>query len=236
MCFFKDEKKAVAAATEAFRRIEASAYRFDEELNAEYWFFDVIYTLCANAADKDKGHATTGIPYIPKELMQAPEVYIKIYSELEAAEIASLAGKKRTEINKILKNKDICDVIKDIAPQHCPDFWEDVTENKATGFETYSEKERSKTEKEQRAQKRSVDLKRIVAIVLVVAFACSAITVGILLITKKFGSDIDKNEAHEDITLQFNNSIAVAEMDGAIYYCADNAMYKYDKKEHKNFR
>ena len=36
LCFFKDEKKAVAAATEAFRRIEASAYRFDEELNAEY--------------------------------------------------------------------------------------------------------------------------------------------------------------------------------------------------------
>ncbi len=236
LCFFKDEKKAVAAATEAFRRIEASAYRFDEELNAEYWFFDVIYTLCANAADKDKGQATTGIPYIPKELMQAPEVYIKIYSELEAAEIASLAGKKRTEINKILKNKDICDVIKDIAPQHCPDFWENVTENKATGFETYSEKERSKTEKEQRAQKRSVDLKRIVAIVLVVAFACSAITVGILLITKKFGSDIDKNEAHEDITLQFNNSIAVAEMDGAIYYCADNAMYKYDTITKKSIK
>ena len=236
LCFFKNEKKAIEAATEAFRRIESSAYRFEEELKAEYWFFDVIYTLCANAAEIEKGQDAASIPNIPKELAQAPEVYIKIYSELGVAEIASLTGKKRAEINKILKNKDVYDNIKGIAPQYCPDYWEEITDQDVTGFEEYSEVERIKTVKEKRTQKRSVNFKRIVAIVLVVAFVCSAITVGILLITKKFGSDIDKNEANEDITLQFNNSIAVAEMDGAIYYCAENAMYKFDTATKKSVK
>ena len=39
LSILKNEKKARNAAAEAFRRLGALAYKFDETLNAEYWFF-----------------------------------------------------------------------------------------------------------------------------------------------------------------------------------------------------
>lgn len=217
--FFKNDKKARLAAAEAFKRIQESAYRFENTLNAQYWFFDVIYTLCANAAESTESHA---------------ECYIKMCSELTASEIASLTDKKNSEVKKILANEEKIKKVKETLSQGVPDYWEYVIGNESTGFEEISEKERKKTEKEKTTQKRIFNFKRTIAIVLVVVVACAAVTIGAMLITKKFGSDVDKNEVHEDIVLQFNNSIAVAELNGEIYYCGDNAIYKYDTASKKS--
>ena len=82
---FKNDKKAKLVAAEAFRRIQELAYRFEDTLNAQYWFFDVLYTLCANATGTTESHA---------------ECYIKMCSELTANEIASLTDKKNSEVKK----------------------------------------------------------------------------------------------------------------------------------------
>jgi len=232
----KNKEKAKKAAVEAFRRIQTSAYCFEDTLNAQYWFFDVLYTLCANGAENEAVQSANNEFDMPKELLLPAEVYIKIYSALTVGDIASLAMKKSSQVKKITKSADVCDNIKEKALENCPDYWEDIISDKCTGFEDFSEKERNKTEKEQKTQKRIFGLKKTVAIVLITAFICSAITVGIILITKKFGSDIDKNEVHEDIMVQFNNSIAVAELNGVIYYGGDGAINKYDPQTKKSIK
>ena len=235
LSILKNENSAQNAAAEAFKRIQTSAYRFEETLNAQYWFFDVLYTLCANATEKGNIQ-NENKRSIPEELWLPAEVYIKIYSELKVGEIASLAMKKSSEVKKILKNTaiDVNDAdFKEKAIQNCPDYWENIISEESTGFEEISEKERNKTAKENKTQKRIFGIKRIIAIVFLIVFIGSAITTGIILITKKFGSDIDKNEVHEDILFQFNNSIAVAELNDAIYYCGNDAMYKYDMVSRK---
>lgn len=230
LSFLRNEKKAQNAAAEAFRRLRDTSYRFDETLNAEYWFFDVLYTLCANAGGTLALKQTKSIPNVPKDLVHEPEAYIKMYSDLEAGDIASLADKKRSEVKRILKNDEKWDVVKNIAPQYCPDYWDVIIGSEPTGFEEYSEKERIKTEEEEIHQKRAGSAKRIIAIVLVVTFICSAIMTAVVLFTKKFGSDRDKNEANEEIVLQFNNSIAVTEMNGELFYCQDGCLWKYSTK------
>ena len=230
LSLLQNNKKAELAAAEAFKRIEASAYRFEETLNAQYWFFDVLYTLCANAAE------TTSIQSgdLWRGKLLPAECYIKLYSELTWSEISSLTGAKNSEAKKALAKEENTAQVKETAGQSCPDYWESVISGKNTDFEEISEKERNKTEKEKTVQKRIFNFKRTIAIVLVVAVVCVALTVGGILINKKFGSDIDKNEVHEDIVLQFNNSIAATELNGNIYYCDGNAMYKYDANTKKS--
>jgi len=215
----QNDKKAKLAAAEAFKRIQESAYRFDESLNAQYWFFDVLYTLCANASGTIDSSA---------------ECYIKICTELTASEIASITGKKNSEEKKILANEENIKRAEENLLQGATEYWEYVAGNESTGFEEISEKERNKTEKEKTIQKRIFNFKRTIAIVLVVVVACAAVTIGAILITKKFGSDVDKNAVHEDIVLQFNNSIAAAELNGDVYYCGEDAIYKYDTASKKS--
>ena len=234
LSIIKNEKKARNAAAEAFRRLGALAYKFDETLNAEYWFFDVLYTLCVNAVGGVFDEKTTSIPNVPHDLVQEPEVYIKLYSALDVSDIASIAERKKSEIKGILKNEDSWEVIKNIAPQYCPDYWDIIVGEKETGYENFSEKERIRTEAQNIKKRYTMGTKRILAIVLIVTFVCSAIMTAVVLLTKKFGSDVDKNEVSEDIVLQFNNSIAVAELNGSIYFCKDDSLWKYDTKEEKN--
>ncbi|MBR3934174.1 MAG: DUF5050 domain-containing protein [Clostridia bacterium] len=234
LLMLQDEKKARNVAAEAFRRLSVLSYKFDENLNAEYWFYDVLYTLCANAAGVDVDKKTAGIPNVPHDLVQEPEVYIKLYSDLDINSIASIVEKRKSNIKSVLKNEDRCKIIKNIAPQYCPDFWDIVMGEKETGYEDFSEKERIRTETQDIQKKRTNSVKRILAIVLIVTFVCSAIMTAVLLLSKKFGSDVDKNEVSEDIVLQFDNSIAVAEMDDSIYFCKDDSLWKYDTKEGKN--
>ena len=228
LSILKNEKKAENAAAEAFRRLSALAYKFDEALNAEYWFFDVLYTLCANAAGADFDKKIAGIPNVPHDLVQEPEVYIKLYSNLAANEISSIAEKKKSVVKGILKNEERWEIIKNIAPQYCPDYWNIISGDKETGYEGFSEKERIRTETQDIKNKRTMSAKRILAIILVVTFVCSAVMTAVVLLTKKFGSDVDKNEVSDDIILQFNNSIAVAEMNGSIYFGKDDSLWKYD--------
>lgn len=234
LSILKNEKKAENAAAEAFRRLSGLAYKFDETLNAEYWFYDVLFTLCANAVGGILEKNTTGIPNVPRDLVQEPEVYIKLYSNLDVREIASVAERKKSEVKSILKNDERWEIIKNIAPQYCPDYWDIISGEKETGYEEFSEKERIRTEAQDIKKKRTMSTKRVLAIVLVVTFVCSAIMTAVVLLTKKFGSDVDKNEVSEDIVLQFNNSIAVAELNGSIYFGKNDSLWKYSTKDGKN--
>lgn len=225
LSIMKDEAAAKAVAAEAFKRIEASSYRFEEELNAQYWFFDVLYTLCINAdktVDKDKA-----MPNIPENLMQSPEFFIKIYTELDVAEISVLTGKKKSLVKQNTEKLEQEQAIKAIADQYCPDYWDTVKSSAPTGFGELSEKEKTKSLAEKRSQGRIMGVKRSIAIILVITLVVSAVAIGVLLVTKKFGSDKDKNEVNEEIVLQFNNTIAVTELNGDIYYSSEKAIYKY---------
>lgn len=59
----QDASAALTVAAEAFRRIRDSAYRFEEELDAEYWMTDVLYTLSCNynhSLSGDKAQTRSG--------------------------------------------------------------------------------------------------------------------------------------------------------------------------------
>ena len=74
-----------------------------------------------------------------------------------------------------MKNEDSWEVIKNIAPQYCPDYWDIIVGEKETGYENFSEKERIRTEAQNIKKRYTMGTKRILAIVLIVTFVCSAI-------------------------------------------------------------
>ena len=102
----KNEAAALSVAAEAFRRIRDSAYRFDEELNAEYCLLDVLFTLSYNKiSSHDTEKENTEVPYLPEILKQEPEVFVKVFTDLGNNEIAMLVGKRKSTVSKLFAEK-----------------------------------------------------------------------------------------------------------------------------------
>lgn len=225
----KNEAAALSVAAEAFRRIRDSAYRFDEELNAEYCLLDVLFTLSYNKiSSHDTEKENTEVPYLPEILKQEPEVFVKVFTDLGNNEIAMLVGKRKSTVSKLFaEKKDLLKSVKKTAESSCPDYWEKIISDAPTGAETVPHNVRSKTEKQAQKQKRNNYYKWILAVVLLVVFLSGAVLGIVKLIKNNYGSDVDKNAIGEDQPLQFNNNIAMTELNGEIYFRgSNNAFYK----------
>ncbi len=230
-----DADLAKAATVEAFRRIICNAYKFDEALNAEYWFFDILYTLCVNYV-VEKGYAYENKENaIPANIEAPTEMYIKLFSSLKLNDIAALTRKSRIEISKVMRVAFDEIEIKDAATKFCPEFFDCVVSNDKTMFEEISEKERALTNEGELKQKKVNYIKRGVIIAVAVAFVCVSIFGIYSLVNKNYGSDIDHDPLGEDILIQFDNKIACTQMNGYIYFCgSDNKLYRRELTSDKN--
>lgn len=223
----KNEKDAYNAAVEAFRRIRSNAYRFDESLDGEYWIFDVIYKIAYNKYLSAAGRGRKSIKSSNIMAVYEPEVYIKCFSDLDAGEIAAITEKKKKDIKENLKKaeQDFAR-IKSSANGYVRDYRNDIISSSTTGMEVYSEETISKSDADIKKQGRRNSYKRIMAIIMASAFLCAAVAVVIALIVNNYGSDVVKTGPGDDVMLQFNNTIAVTEMNGSVYFCGDgNALY-----------
>ena len=225
----QDASAALTVAAEAFRRIRDSAYRFEEELDAEYWMTDVLYTLSCNYNHSLSGDKAPkrGAGLLPETLKQNPEIFVKAFTSLGNNEIAALCGKKKSELSRLLEEKKATvKAVRETAAQYCPDYWERIASDAPTGAEAIPHNVRTKTAEQERKQKRIGHYKVLLAVVLLIGFLAGAAAGIIQLIRNNYGSDIDKNELGEDISLQFNNNIAMTELNGVIYFRGiNNAFY-----------
>lgn len=211
----KNESDARAAASEAFKYIKELAPRFEDDMDAEYWIFDILYKLCAGRADAHGNSKTE------------PELIICAYSDLSASDIAAITGKKRSSVSAVIKSKKTSiESIQKAAENACPDYWDDII-NESKDKSPENGKTDEKSSKGKKAEKEVHYYKRILAIILLIAFLSVAVFIGIQIAGKNYGGDVDKNALGEDILLQYNNNTAMTEMDGSLYYRgADGAFYK----------
>lgn len=232
MSVIKNEAGARAAASDAFVCIRELAPRFEDEMDAEYWIFDILYKLCAGRAKEIKRAGKS--EYDTQGLLKAePEAIIGAYTKLSASDIAALTGKRRASVTAVIKNikQSGADALKKAADAACPDYWEDIVSKIDTETQTeLSDEDKthsglSKKSKEERAKGNYY--KRIIAVILLVSFLSGVVLLVVNLIRNNYSGDVDKNALGEDMLLQFNNNTAMTEMNGSIYYRgADSAFYK----------
>lgn len=228
LSILKNEDDALAVAAEAFRRIRDSAYRFDEDLNAEYWLIDVLLTLSYNKRSaRGAERENSGNQVLPEILKQEPELFVKIFTELGSNEIAGLADKKKSAVTGLFaEKKNLLDAIRKAAENNCPDYWEQILSGAPTGVEAIPHNVRTETELQERSQRRG-HYKWILGVVLLVCFVCAGIAGFAMLLRDHNSGNAEKNDTDKSELLQFNNHIAMTEMNGAIYFRgANNAFYK----------
>lgn len=231
LSIIQNDDAALSVAAEAFRRIRESAYRFDDQLNGEYWLLDVIYTMSYNKkSNRSAVKENISRLALPALLQQEPEVFAKIFTDLGDNEIAALGEKKKSAVSELLKEKkDLLEAIARTAADACPAYWETVLTDAPTGAETVAHNVRIRTETQIRKQKRKDTYKWIAIIALLALFVAGAAIGIIKLFSNNYGSDVEQNELGEPILLQFNNNIAMTELNGSLYFRgANNAFYKRD--------
>lgn len=226
----QNDDAALAVAAEAFRRIRADSYRFDEQLNAEYWIMDVLYTLCFNKASRRTSAPAGSGRALPEILKQEPEVFIHAYTDLSQSEIAVLLEKKKAAVSKaVSETSGSLQDLKSAAQKNCPDYLERLISEGPTGLEDLPDQERYQSEQQVRKHKRLSSYKRILAIILGVVFLAGAALIITDLVRKNYGGDINQNLLGEGIQLQSNNQIAMTELNGILYFRGiSNEFYKRD--------
>ncbi len=237
LSMLQNETAARRIAAEAFRRIRRCAYRFDEDLNAEYWIADVLYTLCFNkiSASGTK-RRENGVPGLPELLRKAPEVFLGAYTSLGNNEISALLNQKKSRISAVLKEESPhYEELKRAAEERTPDYWELILPEASTGEETVAHDIRRQSETQKNTVKRKSRYKRILAIVMAAVFMVSVVLMVLQLVRKNYSGDVDSDGTGTEIPFQFKNHIAVTEMDGTVYFRGiNNALYSRKMDGGKN--
>lgn len=230
--FLNNENESIAVAAEAFRRIIRNAYRFDEALNAQYWLLDVLCTISANSIISKEIDAENDV--IMQEDIDSVAECIYAFTELEINEIASILRVKKSAISACLKEASKENIKNKFLEQLCPEYFEKVISDEATGYEEFSEKERLLTQKGEKKKQNSKFNKRLVSILVVISFLAIAV---MLLVYQfgNFGSDVEQNLLGEDILVQFNNKMPCTQVGKYVYFCGeDNKLYRRDITGDKN--
>lgn len=225
----KNDGAALSIAAEAFKRLRREAYRFEDELNAEYWLCDILYTLCYNKmAYRSTVSDHTAKIFLPDLLKQEPEVFIKAYTGLGKGEISALTEKKKSVVSSIIDAQTAnMESIKSTAQAQCPEYWEAVHSEIPTGAEELPHDIKNRPETQVRKEKRAYGYKKILLIVILVAVIAGSVYVVINLIRKNYSADQDTDGLGEAVQVQFNNRMAMTELGGNIYFRgANNAFYK----------
>lgn len=273
----KDRVLARDIAVEAYKRIYSLAYKFDTDLNAEYWLLDIVKNLSVNSlkhsdlrkmADANRSDTLTRL--LSDLIFNTAEdrakfVVLRTVSGLKKSEISRLlwykGGSASAEYSRGLKelvnmdednrsSKDITEELKEDMTSCTPDMWGLVVKEEDTKVSFVSHAELNiddeevefTEENEELIQiKRAADRKKrkikIFAAVIVVILLCAVIASIIVAVVSSgdgpnSAPDDKKPDQVFDIILpQQGTSIAMAELDGVLYfqnYADGEKLYKAD--------
>lgn len=273
----KDRVLARDITVEAYKRIYSLAYKFDTDLNAEYWLLDIVKNLSVNslkhsdlkkAAEANRSDTLTRL--LSDLIFETAEdrakfVVLRTVSGLKKSEISRLlwykGGSASAEYSRGLKEladmdkdfrsvKTISDDLREDMVSCTPDMWGLVIKEEDTkvSFVSHAELEiddeevEFSEENEELIQiKRAADRKKrkikIFAGVLVVILLCAIVTAVIIAIVKYNAEPIDDptekkpEQVYDIVEPQDGTSIAMAELDGVLYfqnYADGEKLYKAD--------
>lgn len=272
----KDRVLARDITVEAYRRVHSLAYKFDTDLNAEYWLLDIVKNLSVNALKHselkraaDSNRIDTLTRLLSDLIIDTAEdrskfIVLRTVSGLKKAEISRLlwykggsasAEYKRgirelLEADKVNRSKKtiIQELIDDM--NSCtPDMWGLIIKEEETRVSFVSHAELdiedeeidfSEDKEELRQIKRANDRRKravkIWSVAIAVVLLC-AVAIGIVAAVIAFDDEDstpkdDSSEPVFDIVLpQSGTSIAMAELDGVLYfanYADGGKFYKAD--------
>lgn len=272
----KDRVLARDITVEAYKRVKTLAYKFDTELNAEYWILDIVKNLSFNSLKHDElrkvadTNRVDNLSRILSDLIlntkedRAKFIVLRTASGLGNSEISRLlwykGGSASAEYRRGLKelvelapedrskNTIKQELIEDM--NSCtPDMWGLVIKEDDTRVSFVSHQELdidddeisfSEDEEDLLKIKRAADRKRrkikiftvIIGIVLLCALVAGIITAYVISNDdSKTVPGEQKNPVYDIILPQFRTKIAMAEIDGNLYfanYADGGKLYKAD--------
>ena len=188
MSIVKDRVLAREIAVEAYRRIYSLAYKFDTDLNAEYWLLDIVKNISLNALRDEKLEKISENRRIDnlsgllcKAIIDSKEergqiLILRTVSGLSKAEIARLLwyqqGSASAEYNRAVKElvglsyresskKDVLKAIDEDAKACVPDMWGLVVGNEDTKVSYISHEEISISDDELAFSEEQEELTRV---------------------------------------------------------------------------
>jgi len=261
----KDRVVARDIAVEAYKRVISLAYKFDTDLNAEYWLLDIVKNLSVNAlrhadiknaADSKRIDNLTGL--LSELIIDAKEdraqfVVLRTVSSLSKSEISRLlwykSGSASAEYNRAIKalvattpdyrtKSSVKQELFDDMTSCTPDMWGLIIKGEDTrvSFVSHeeividdSEVEFSEDTEEIKKIKRAADKKsrkvKIFTVIIAVVILCAIIAGVIAAVVAYNKAQAEKREQEKDktnvieVTLpQSGTSLAMAELDGILYY------------------
>ncbi|MBQ8165144.1 MAG: DUF5050 domain-containing protein [Clostridia bacterium] len=272
----KDRVLARDIAVEAYKRVYSLAYKFDTDLNAEYWILDIVKNLCINSlkheelrkvADSNRIDNLTRL--LSDLILQTAEdrakfIVLRTVSGLNKSEIAKLlwyqGGSASAEYRRGIKelvaldpaersNDSVKENLTEDMKSCTPDMWGLVIKDEATRVSFVSHEELeidddeiafSEDKEELKKIKRAADRKRrkikILTVVIAIILLCGVIAgvIAAVVAYNKEQNTVSKLPQSNtiDITMpQFRTKMAMAELDGVLYYSNYNdegKLYKAD--------
>ena len=244
----KNKNLARDLAAETFRRVKRDAYKFDTDLNGEYWILDIASRLSQNALSEKSFQSQLSRQYIDNVSIimgdlinnakndRASIVFMRLLTSLRKSDIAKLlnyyqasckaeytrAIKQLKLKNSYYSKKEIINTLKEDATNSCPDYWAFISAPVNATVENISDEVTFIPEEEkiteEHPEKNEKNGRRILLICGIILFTLSLTTV----VFYYFFKDRNSEEKYDSSNIQYDNTTAMIELNGTLYYTGKN--------------
>lgn len=241
----KNKNIARDIAAETFRRVKKDAYKFDTDLNGEYWILDLTYKLSLNALNVPAFQSRLAMQRIDNaslllgELInesksdRAQIVLLRLLSTLKKSDIAKMLNYYKSSCkaeynralaqlkvkNNYLSKSEIINAIKKDSQDACPDYWIYIQNEATDNISELSSEEPELIEREimEVSPKKRVSLRSILWGCAIAICTISLVTIVLYSLFKD-----REEETYDATTVQYSNTTAMVELSNTLYYCGEN--------------
>lgn len=243
----KNKNMARDLAAETFRRVKRDAYKFDTELNGEYWILDIAYRLSQNALSDPAFRSQLSRQFLDNVSLlmgdlinnakneRAAIVFLRLLSSMRKSDIAKLlnyyhascnaeytrAIKQLYANNKHYSKKEIIKTLKEDADAACPDYWiyiNNPVNDKTSGLADELT-EQPVIPQDTPSEEKPKNGRRIILITGILLFTVSLTCIVFYF----FFKDREKEDTYDSTIIQYDNTTAMVELGGTLFYTSENA-------------
>jgi len=242
----KNKSIARDIAAETFKRIKQSAYKFDTDLNGEYWILDIAYRLSCNALTTpalqnqlarqriDNASLLLGELINNSKNDRASIILLRLLSSLRQSDIAKLLNYYKSSCkaeynrgitqlkikNNYYSKNEIISILKEDAIKACPDYWAYIESDSSEQMAGLSDESINYVEKIDITNNEETPKasRRIILTCFIVILLVSLVT----LVIYFFFKDKESPDTYDSTVIQYENTTAMISLGSHLYYCSEN--------------
>lgn len=246
----KNKNLARDLAAETFRRVKRDAYKFDTELNGEYWILDIAGRLSQNALLEKSFQRQIERQYIDNVSVimsdlintakndRASIVLTRLLTSLRKSDIAKLLNyyqaSCRAEYNRAIKQlrlknsqynkKEIIKILREEAQSSCPEYWSYVSAPTNSVVENISDELVNAPDlkaEDLTEEETKKNSKNGGRILLICGIILFTLSLTTVVL-HYFFKDRNKDDDFDSNNIQYDNTTAMVELNDTLYYTGKN--------------